>query len=88
MSSGRDESNYVQMSRIPQAIQNPQARLQMMLEAFPSHLPWEWREGRIEGVLALAILAFPLSPVSCLDPLCGTFAMPSYTHVPLTPKGI
>lgn len=57
-------SNYVQMSRIPQAIHNPQAHLQMILEVFTSHVPWEWREGRIEGVLALAILAYPLSPVS------------------------
>lgn len=74
------------MSRIPQAIHNPQAHLQMILEAFTSHMPWEWREGWIAGILALAILAYPLSPMSCLDPLRETFATPSCTHVPLTPK--
>lgn len=77
------------MSRISQAIRNPQAHLQIILEAFASHMPWEWREGWIAGIVALTILAYPLSPMSCLDPLRGgTFATPSYTHVPLTPKGI
>lgn len=52
------------------------------------HMPWERQEGWIAGVWAVATLAYPLIPISCLGPLPGTIGMPSYVHVPLTPKGI